>query len=214
LALGLLVILAGCQEINSGIDGLLGRKSPVLSSASHATSADLVPVKKRSPGVPPEATKPDTPDRTTVEPPKRRPAGKKAASAVPEGKRRAPGSPPPTTADAGPTPEGEKTAFTVVRDPFKKPTEILPTECPPSMPLCRFDRSQLKLVGVIQINEGQFKGMVEDPDGRGYFVTPGQQILGATITQVSYKGVILRDHKTKQDVLMPLYVEAKETGEL
>ena len=78
--------------------------------------------------------------------------------------------------------------FQAERNPFKAPTEVLPSECPPSMPLCRFDRSQLKLVGVIQVSEGEFKGLVEDPDGRGYFITPGMQIGGATVTQVTNRG--------------------------
>jgi hypothetical protein len=105
------------------------------------------------------------------------------------------------------------TEFPVVRDPFKAPTEILPSECPPSMPLCRFDRSQLKVVGVIQVEDGQFKGMVEDPDGRGYFITPGMQIGGATVTQVTNKGIMLHVAKSKQDVMMPLFLEAREAGE-
>ena len=87
------------------------------------------------------------------------------------------------------------------------------SECPPSMPLCRFDRSQLKLVGVIQVSEGEFKGMVEDPDGRGYFVTTGMQIGGATVTQVNDKGITLHLHRTHQDVMMPLFKEAKKAGE-
>jgi Tfp pilus assembly protein PilP len=110
----------------------------------------------------------------------------------------------------------EKTArepFVLLRDPFKQPTEILPSECPPSMPLCRFDRSQLKLVGVMQVSEGQFKGLVEDPDGRGYFITAGMQIGGATVTQVTNKGIILHVHRTRQDVTMPLFREAREIGD-
>jgi hypothetical protein len=55
--------------------------------------------------------------------------------------------------------------------------------------------------------------MVEDPDGRGYFVTPGMQIGNATVTQVTNKGVILHVHKSKQDVIIPLYKEPKETEE-
>ncbi len=82
------------------------------------------------------------------------------------------------------------------------------------MPLCRFDRSQLKLVGIIQVGDGQFKAMVEDPDGRGYFVTSGMQIGGATVIQVSNRGVTLHLHKTQQDVLMPLYRETREASEM
>jgi Tfp pilus assembly protein PilP len=127
-----------------------------------------------------------------------------------QGKRRAPGAPAPEKpAVAVPAPP-VKSVFTVERDPFKQPTEILPTECPPSLPLCRFDRSQLKLVGVIQVGEGELRGMVEDPDGRGYFVGTGMQIGGATITQVTAKGMVLHDHRTRQDIAMPLFREARE----
>jgi Tfp pilus assembly protein PilP len=90
------------------------------------------------------------------------------------------------------------------RDPFKAPTEVLPTECLPSMPLCRFDFSQLKLVGVIQVGRGQFKGMVEDPDGRGYFIAPGMQIGNGTVTQVTRDGVVIHLHGIKQDARLPL----------
>ncbi len=82
------------------------------------------------------------------------------------------------------------------------------------MPLCRFDHSQLKLVGVMQVADGQFKAMVEDPDGRGYFVIPGTQIGGATVTQVSTRGITLYVHKTKKDVPLPLFKEGRETSEM
>ena len=131
-----------------------------------------------------------------------------------KGKKRAAGAMPPTEKQEQPVQaqlEAPSATFTVSRDPFKAPTEILPSECPPSMPLCKFDFSQLKLVGVIQVEQGQFKGMVEDPDGRGYFITPGMQIGGATVTQVTNKGIILHVRKTRQDVNMPLFLEAKES---
>jgi len=138
-----------------------------------------------------------------------------------KGKKRVPGelapvekkpAPPAGVAVPDQTP-APKVPFVVARDPFKAPTEILPSECPPSMPLCKFDRSQLKLVGVIQVESGQFKAMVEDPDGRGYFITTGMQIGGATVTQVNTKGITLHLHKTGQDVPMPLFLEAREPGE-
>jgi hypothetical protein len=121
-----------------------------------------------------------------------------------KGKRRAPG----TTLQV-PGAQEKHTLFIATRDPFKVPTEVLPTSCPPSMPLCKFDRSQLKLVGVIQVSDGVYKGMVEDPDGRGYFITTGMEIGGATVTQITNKGVTLHLHKTRTDVTMPLYKEAK-----
>jgi hypothetical protein len=131
------------------------------------------------------------------------------------GKKSVPGALSPQTRQTMPASEerGTKETFVAPRDPFKQPTEILPSECPPSMPLCRFDRSQLKLVGVIQVSEGQFKGLVEDPDGRGYFITSGMQIGGATVTQVTNKGITLHVHRTRQDVTMPLFREARESGE-
>jgi len=247
--MGMLALLAGCQEVNTAIDSLLGKRSPVLSAAQKSLPLAVVPVKKRPAGEMP----PPTPSAGQTEERKSSAEGKlvspkglddksrghedtkqakdEAATPVAEqtkpvppflatGKKRAPGP-----GNMAPRPRGEQVAkptivaekpvtdFTVVRDPFKAPTEILPSECPPSMPLCRFDRSQLKVVGVIQVENGQFKGMVEDPDGRGYFITPGMQIGGATVTQVTNKGIMLHIAKSKQDVMMPLFLEAREAQE-
>ncbi len=247
-AMGMLALLAGCQEVNTAIDSLLGKRSPVLSAAQKSFSLSVVPVKKRPAGEMPSTPTPvaqQTEERkSTAEgkpAPVKGPEGKvrkpdvtrpekaattttpqtgtkEAPAVLATGKKRAPG--PGTMAprpkeEAAPTAAVEKrvTDFTVVRDPFKAPTEILPSECPPSMPLCRFDRSQLKVVGVIQVEDGQFKGMVEDPDGRGYFITPGMQIGGATVTQVTNKGIMLHVAKSKQDVMMPLFLEAREAQE-
>ncbi len=169
--------------------------------------------KKRSPG---ESLVPDTAPTSEVKPAPA-PTRPVPAPGIAQGKRRPPGEMIPSERPPlGPSEEEQRRArepFFVTRDPFKEPTEILPSECPPSMPLCRFDRSQLKLVGVIQISEGQFKGMVEDPDGRGYFITPGMQIGGATVTQITNKGVTLHVHRSRTDVIMPLAREARETGE-
>jgi Tfp pilus assembly protein PilP len=210
-----LVPLAGCEEANMAIDGILGRRSPVLSAAQQVSSQSLVPAKRRSPGgeTAPPVVQPSAPaeHKVTGKPAKTETAG----YSTQQGKRRAPGQLSPATQQALPPQEkkgGE--LFQAERNPFKAPTEVLPSECPPSMPLCRFDRSQLKLVGVIQVSEGEFKGMVEDPDGRGYFVTPGMQIGGATVTQVTNKGITLHLHKTRQDVVMPLFRGAREAGEL
>jgi Tfp pilus assembly protein PilP len=194
--------LAGCEEANLAIDSILGRRSPVLSAAPQASSQSLVPAIRRTPG---EKASP------VGEPTKTEPA----QYATQQGKRRAPGQLSPAMQPLVPTEDKKATeVFQAERNPFKAPTEVLPSECPPSMPLCRFDRSQLKLVGVIQVSEGEFKGLVEDPDGRGYFITPGMQIGGATVTQVNNKGITLHLHRTRQDVVMPLFREAREAGEL
>ncbi|MGO9570116.1 MAG: hypothetical protein ACLP5H_21515 [Desulfomonilaceae bacterium] len=206
-----LVPLAGCEEANLAIDSILGRRSPVLSAASQASSQSLVPAVRRAPG---EKTspvvEPSAPagQKPTVAPAKTEPG----QYATQQGKRRAPGQLSPAMQQAAPEEKRAAEIFQAVRNPFKAPTEVLPSECPPSMPLCRFDRSQLKLVGVIQVSEGEFKGMVEDPDGRGYFITPGMQIGGATVTQVTNKGITLHLHKTRQDVVMPLFREAREAA--
>jgi Tfp pilus assembly protein PilP len=103
---------------------------------------------------------------------------------------------------------------TIDRIPLAKPEgPSVPTECPPSEPLCRYHYSQLKLVGVMQVGEGFLKGMVEDPDGRGYFVAPGTQIMGATVTQVTSRGMLIHIHKTNQDREVFLYRSGKETEE-
>jgi Tfp pilus assembly protein PilP len=202
--------LAGCEEANLAIDSILGRRSPVLSAAQQASSQSLIPAKRRTPG------EKVSPVGEPSAPAEQKPAGEQPAQyATQQGKRQTPGQLSPAMQLLMPTQE-KKTAdfFQAERNPFKAPTEVLPSECPPSMPLCRFDRSQLKLVGVIQVSEGEFKGLVEDPDGRGYFITPGMQIGGATVTQVTNKGITLHLHRTRQDVVMPLFREAREVGEL
>jgi hypothetical protein len=231
LAVAALALLTGCEEANMAVDSILGRRSPALSAAPQVPPS-VIPAAKRMPGekaassaetgspapsAPTQATspagQPGVPAQAgpdSVQPP---------ASQVPQspgiaGKKSAPGElSPQTKATMPPSEERAKETFVAVRDPFKQPTEILPSECPPSMPLCRFDRSQLKLVGVIQVSEGQFKGLVEDPDGRGYFITAGMQIGGATVTQVTNKGITLHVHRTRQDVTMPLFREARESGD-
>ncbi len=223
--MGMLVSLSGCQEVNTAIDSLLGKRSPVLSEARKSMPLSVIPVKKRPAGeIPPPAPTPTAGEPKTAE---KGPAEKATAPpaqteesplVLSKGKKRSPGpgtmAPRPKEKEAAPTlAEKPPTEFSVPRDPFKAPTEILPSECPPSMPLCRFDRSQLKVVGVIQVENGQFKGMVEDPDGRGYFITPGMQIGGATVTQVTNKGIVLHVAKTQQDVVMPLFLEAREAQE-
>ncbi len=135
------------------------------------------------------------------------PAEKKAPTTPPiaKGKRRVPGSTPPRPGED----VGQPQEFVMGGrgDVFRPPTDEVPTECPPSRPLCKFDRSQLKLVGVIQVSDGNYKGMVEDPDGRGYYVTTGMMIGRATITQITNRGLILYDHRSNQDVPMNLAAE-------
>ncbi len=237
LAVAALALLTGCEEANMAVDSILGRRSPALSAAPQVPPS-VIPAAKRMPGEkaapsaeagPPVETQPGrvTPSAPTEA---TSPAGQPGVPAqagpnsaqppAPEvaqspgiaGRKRAPGELSPQTKATMPQgDERAKETFVAVRDPFKQPTEILPSECPPSMPLCRFDRSQLKLVGVIQVSEGQFKGLVEDPDGRGYFITAGMQIGGATVTQVTNKGITLHVHRTRQDVTMPLFREARES---
>jgi len=249
LAVGMLALLTGCEEVNLAVDSVLGRTAaPAIAAGPKDSSIpSTMLAKKREPGQPapsepskPPAEAPAKPAPPAPMPPEVKPAVPPATP--PQAQKPAPVEAvkpppvPPTPAPAPPTiavgkkrppgvlspqEEGAKAAqeaaprevFVVSRDPFKPPTEILPSECPPSMPLCRFDRSQLKLRGVMQLSDGNYKGMVEDPDGRGYFVTPGMQIGGATVTQITNKGVVLYVHKSRQDVLMPLFMEVKEGKE-
>lgn len=229
LALVTLALLTGCEEVNMAIDNILGRRSPVvLAAASHQSQLSTILAKKRRAGDPPPAPAPEATPSQPQRPAKQvapapgkvpgKPVAKRPQTPLHrlKGKKRAVGAMPPRPKQPGvPLPqvaEVPETVFRVSRDPFKAPTEILPTECPPSTPLCKFDRSQLKLVGVIQVENGQFKGMVEDPDGRGYFVTTGMQIGGATVTQVTRRGITLHLRKTGQDVVLPLF-EAREAKE-
>lgn len=200
--LGGMFLLSGCSDVHIAVDQLLGKEAPLLSKVQSSASEDSLTLLQDKKPIP----------RRDKQPTKRARRGKPGAKAKMEGKRRPPGSLSP--AGKRKLARESQQNFVAPRDPFERPAEILPTECPPSMPLCRFDRSQLKLVGVIRIGAGQFKGMVEDPDGRGYFVVPGMQLHGSTVTQISNKGVTLRDHKTQQDVLMRLYVESKQPGQI
>ncbi len=207
-------MLAGCQEANLAIDFILGRDSASFFAAAPVSPPSIILAARRAPGElapsAPEAIaqteKP--PSEASAAPPSERPP------LTMQGKRRAPGQFPPGVRPEQVEERKAREVFSAERDPFRPPTEILPTECPPSMPLCRFDHSQLKLVGVMQVADGQFKAMVEDPDGRGYFVVPGTQIGGATVTQVSTRGITLYVHKTKKDVPLPLFKEARETSEM
>jgi len=233
LALGALVLLTGCEEANLALDKLLGKPSSAIQAwppqASTAPMAQFA--LKREPGErPPAPAEPapgmkrepgDRPAPPKVVTPAEVPApltpAPKPPPEVAKGKKRQPGERAPAAAPPAPGVVAEEPVkrdlFRVGRDPFKKPTEILPSECPPSMPLCRFDYSQLKLVGVIQVSDGQFKGLVEDPDGRGYFIAAGTRIGGATVTQVTNQGATLYLSKTKQDVPMPLFQAAREISE-
>ncbi|MFC1833155.1 hypothetical protein ACFL2Q_00290 [Thermodesulfobacteriota bacterium] len=241
LALGALVFAGACEQAMVTIDKILGTDAPAI--ASTAPQSGSVPLwgqeegappqgpstdekrqghsqnwnqsliaKKREPGSRPTSAKKTKPPAKPDKKVRKDPSKMKPSPAM-KGKKRLPGSVTPAMAESMKKEKAPKTVFDAERDPFKKPTEVLPSDCPPSMPLCRFDRSQLKLVGVIQVNEGEFKGMVEDPDGRGYFVTPGMRIGSSTVTQVSHKGLTLRDHRTRQDVVIPLFRESRDSGE-
>lgn len=214
LAVGLLGFATGCQELNLVVDEILGKDRPVVAGVADISGQTLVVAQTGTPrerqAQPPAAKK--SPSRT-------QPGGQsdKDASSpaeVSKGKTRPPEARAPVKPMEARPEAPKKAAFELERDPFNPPQErVLPSECPPSMPLCRFDRSQLKLVGVIQVDSGQYKGMLEDPDGRGYFVFPGTQIGGATVTQVSAKGITMHDHGTREDIVMPLVKESKEPSE-
>ncbi len=212
-----LALLSGCEDLSRTVDGVLGKSSPVLSSSQEASPGTLVPVKKRSPGARPPTAEPEAAPAPYAKPPATATKEKDVAptKVALQGKKRAPGALSPGTQEEAAEAESKrKRVFRVGRDPFKTPTEILPSECPPSMPLCRFEYSQLKLVGVIQVEDGGFKGMVEDPDGRGYFVTAGMQIGRATVTQVTKNGLTLHEHRSRQIIPIPLPNEGRESPEL
>jgi hypothetical protein len=217
LALAMGAMLTGCEEVNIAVDSVLGIESPVLSATPARSPWSVVPATNSDPGAQPFSvaqapTRPPQQRPTTAEPPQPQPAQQTAQVEMP-GKKREPGEISPETAQKVAEQRPKETVFTMGRDPFEQPTEILPSECPPSMPLCRFDRSQLKLVGIIQIKDGDYKGLVEDPDGRGYFITAGMQIGGGTVTQITSKTVVIHLHRTRQDVQLPLYTEARAETE-
>lgn len=213
-ALVMLATLSGCQEANTMLDKLLGRQTAPLASSAQDSQLAQILAKKRDPGqgAPPahETAKPAAPAA------QEKPAAAPPTTTLTQGKRRSPGelAPTPPTAPGAASAKQAKETFIAPRDPFKQPTEILPSDCPPSSPLCKFDPAQLKLVGVLQVAEGEYKGMVEDPDGRGYFISPGMQIGRSTVTQINYEGVTLYDHRTHKDIPMRLLREAREGREM
>ncbi len=217
LVLTLAALTTSCKEANLAIDEVLGRRSISSADSKQTSPQTLIPAVKRAPGATapePQAQSPSAPaplpGQPKVQPAQTPPAQPTDKPAAPHiamtGKKSAPGKMPPKVGEEARQPQ----PFVMGRVPFEVPTEMLPPECPPSMPLCKFDRSQLKLVGVMQVSDGNYKGMVEDPDGRGYFVTTGMMIGRATITQISNKGLILYDHRTNQDVPMTLASEGIE----
>lgn len=208
LALSLTGVLTGCEELNVALDSVLGIQSPVLSASAQTSPLAVVPAQNRMPGEKPAVAPAVQPTPASAGKVEQAAPASTAQAAVPKGKMRRPGTLSPAIAPPQAT---RREAFVMGRDPFEQPTEILPSDCPPSMPLCKFDRSQLKLVGVIQEGDGNYKAMVEDPDGRGYFVTAGMQIGSATVTQVNNKGITLHLHRTHQDVQLPLFSEARGT---
>ncbi|MBI5572765.1 MAG: hypothetical protein HY914_22665 [Desulfomonile tiedjei] len=215
LVLATLAMLTGCEEVNVAVDSVLGIESPVLSATVPRSPLSAVPATNRNPEAQPfsvaQAPAPSPQQRpTTAAPPQPR---QETAQVEMPGKKREPGEVSPETSQKVAEQRPKEAVFIMGRDPFEQPTEILPSECPPSMPLCRFDRSQLKLVGIIQVKEGDYKGMVEDPDGRGYFITAGMQIGGGTVTQITSKSVVIHLHRTRQDVQLPLFTEARAETE-
>jgi hypothetical protein len=215
LTLAMMAMLTGCEEVNVAVDSVLGIESPVLSATATRSPLSAVPATNRNPGAQPfsvaQAPAPSPQQRPTTAAPSQ-PRQETSQVEMP-GKKREPGEISPETAQKVVEQRPKEAVFIMGRDPFEQPTEILPSECPPSMPLCRFDRSQLKLVGIIQVKEGDYKGMVEDPDGRGYFITAGMQIGGGTVTQITSKSVVIHLHRTRQDVQLPLFTEARAETE-
>jgi len=133
-----------------------------------------------------------------------------ADSEIPQGKKSPPGKMSPANVD--PETATAQQIFTVTRDPFKQPTEVLPSDCPPSYPLCKFDYSQLRVVGVYQAGEGLQKAFIEDPDGRGYAISAGQMIGMATVLQITPEGIHLRVHRTSRDVVLPMFQQEGGKG--
>lgn len=206
VALAATMLFSGCKEADVAIDFMVGLSRPQLLASSPASPFwALLPRKHVWEERTPSRYKVSNIEQTMPDP---HPEQRYSASdpvrgdpqAVQSGRTNTMGS---AAATQDPFPGPQKTStkedLSFPRDPFSPPAEELrPEECPPSMPLCKFDRKDLTLRGLIQIGNGQFKGLVEDPDGRGYFVTSGTQIRGATVTQISRKGVTLYLHKSKK----------------
>jgi hypothetical protein len=205
-----------------------------MTATGSPAAPKVMPVKKREPGERPidPSVAPSSKEESGAPPPSQqvRPSpqpepgraapqsdarkGVELAQSVEpaRGKRRTPG-------EMRPPAPGQETTQEAMRfnighkDPFRPPSEVMPVHCPPSMPLCRFDFAQLKLVGVMQVSDGSFKGLVEDPDGRGYFIASGTRIGNATVIQVNNRAVLLHDHRTRKDIPMTLSREARDIME-
>lgn len=201
------MLASGCHEADVAIDFIVGKRSAAELLASDASPlGKLFAATKGHAKLPSGVQIVSRSNASQLWEPRRRPtpSGDEdvivvRSDALPEVD---PSLQQKTTAgkpEAGQRPRGINFDFTFPRDPFMPPSEaVLPTECLPSMPLCRYDYTQLKLRGLIRLADGQYKGMVEDPEGRGFFITPGVQIRGATVTQVTAEGVIIYIHKTKK----------------
>lgn len=204
-AIALTMMLTGCKEANLAIDFMLGTRSPAIFASHTMSPLSGFLLRKRA-----------TEERIhLVAEAAPKPLGDRTNHAQPatderEKKESRPDSPRNQQVNQPNAMVGRDT-LSFPRDPFRAPEEGRPAECPPSMPLCRFDRSELRLRGLIRVGDGQFKGMVEDPDGRGYFVTPGMQISGATVTQVTSRGITLFMHKSKKIDWM--FLEGRDTKE-
>lgn len=215
LAAGLAAGAGGCSELHRVVDALLGMQSTVsasytgtgLSGRTQTVGADLQGREaRRGPlrmaDLPKDSPKPGA--SSEIPPP----------GGPVEGKKRAPGTLIKDDSQRDGPPAVASDGRSIIRVPLAPPEgEFIPTECPPSEPLCRYQYSQLKLVGVMQVGEGFLKGMVEDPDGRGYFVAPGAQIGGATVTQITSRGMLIHVHKTHQDREVLLYRSGKDSEE-
>ncbi len=222
MVMAAMAVLTGCQELQITMDNLLGKAAIAASPAREDSPAKVILAQQQTPPTgarrpPGRVSSPDGGGDPQAGTTGAKPApGSAPQVAVKPGKKRPPGRFAPA---AGPL-EARETPSEIVQfkgreNPFDPPTEVgPPSECPPSRPLCRFDRSQLKLVGIIQVGDGHFKGLVEDPDGRGYFVAAGMQIGNATVTQITYKGITLQEHKAGgKDVLIPLFSRSGDGGE-
>ncbi|MGB9616252.1 MAG: hypothetical protein ACP5M0_01880 [Desulfomonilaceae bacterium] len=211
------VVLSGCHEADVAIDFIVGKRSAAELLASDSSPLGrLFAASKGGAKLPSGVQIVSRSSAPQPWEPRRRPtpSGDEdiivvRSDALPEVDSSLQQKTPARKPQDGQRPAGMKFDFTFPRDPFMPPSEAVPpTECLPSMPLCRYDYTQLKLRGLIRLADGQYKGMVEDPEGRGFFITPGVQIRGATVTQVTAEGVVIYIHKTKKVDL--LRIEGRE----
>ena len=83
-----------------------------------------------------------------------------------------------------------------LRNPFQPPLENIKDPLPSEEdPLVHFDLSQLRLTAIIRDQEGNLKGSIETPTGRGFIVTQGSRVgsKGGLVKEISRARLLIEE---------------------